>query len=78
MKNSYKCPLCGGQVFQQEVKMDLWLGEKLIVIENVPADVCQLCGEEAFSPKISKKIEKMTQKLKKPKMKTLVPVFSFA
>ena len=77
-KRYYKCPLCGGKVVSKKVKLDLWTKGKLIVIEDVPADVCDLCGEEAFSPQTSKKIDYLIRIEKKPKSETVVPIFSFA
>lgn len=77
-EKGYKCPLCHGRVTPKKVKLDLWVKGKLIVIEDVPADVCDLCGEEAFTPQISKKIDQLIRKAKKPKTQTVVPVFSLA
>ena len=71
---TYSCPLCKGKVTEKKIKLDLWVEGKLIVIEDVPADVCNLCGEEAVSPDISKKIDRLI--LGQPKSQTVVPVFS--
>lgn len=75
---SYKCPLCGGKVVEKRIKLDLWIKGKLIVIEGVPADVCDLCGEQAFSPATSKKIDRLLKRAGKPKAEAVVPIFSFA
>lgn len=75
---NYKCPICSGKIARRKVKLDLWTKGKLIVIEGVPADVCDLCGEEAFSPTTSKKIDRLIRREKKPKAETVVPIFSFA
>ena len=39
------CYFCKGRVIEQKVKVDFRWGHKLKIIENVPADVCQQCGE---------------------------------
>ena len=51
------CSYCGGQVKSQKVNVDFWYKEKLYLIENVPAGVCQQCGEQYFTAKIAKKME---------------------
>ncbi|MCS4542070.1 MAG: YgiT-type zinc finger protein [Euryarchaeota archaeon] len=34
---------------------------KLVVIEDVPANVCENCGEKYFSAKVSKEIDKLLE-----------------
>ncbi len=75
---SYKCPFCHGRVSREKVTLDLWIKGKLVVIEDVPADVCEICGEEAFAPQTSKKIDQLIKREKKPRAQTLVPIFSYA
>ena len=49
MKAKELCPICGGELEETEVKEDIWLGEELLVIENVHAKVCEKCGEKIVS-----------------------------
>ena len=49
MKAKELCPICGGELEETEVKEDIWLGEELLVIENVHAKVCDKCGEKIVS-----------------------------
>ena len=43
------CFLCGGTLKPQTVtKIQTWKGELKGVIENVPAFVCNQCGEKYF------------------------------
>jgi len=49
MKAKELCPICGGELEEKEVKEDIWKGEKLLVIENVHAKVCEKCGEKIVS-----------------------------
>jgi hypothetical protein len=37
----------------------LWLGERLIVIEDVPARVCRGCGETFYDEDILSRVEKL-------------------
>jgi YgiT-type zinc finger domain-containing protein len=43
-----ECYFCKGRVVEQKVKVDFRWGQKLKIIENVPAGVCQQCGEKFF------------------------------
>jgi YgiT-type zinc finger domain-containing protein len=36
-------------------------GESTIVIKDVPADVCENCGEYYLSEEVARKVEKMAQ-----------------
>ncbi len=49
MKAKELCPICGGGLEEAEIKEDIWLGEELLVIENVHAKVCDKCGEKIVS-----------------------------
>lgn len=39
------CPLCGGQLFVDLATMPFVLGKNVVVIKQVPAEVCDTCGE---------------------------------
>jgi YgiT-type zinc finger domain-containing protein len=71
-----KCQFCGGTVKKQTVNLDLWKKEKLYVIKNVPAKVCEQCGEKYFSSKIYGIIDKLLKEKSKPDDTMVVPVLS--
>jgi YgiT-type zinc finger domain-containing protein len=54
-----------------------WKG-KFFLFEDVPADVCQPCGETYFSPDVLEAMEKIVVNDMEPKTKVAVPVFSMA
>jgi YgiT-type zinc finger domain-containing protein len=39
------CPLCGGQLSAQIATIPFVLGKTIAVIKQVPAEVCDSCGE---------------------------------
>ena len=43
-----RCYLCGGETERQLVTAENWWGEAVSLVEGVPADVCQQCGETYF------------------------------
>lgn len=54
-----RCLLCKGNTEKQLVTVERnWNGKK-IIIEDVPADVCDQCGERFFDSKTTLKMEKI-------------------
>jgi len=43
-----QCSVCGGKVEETTVNLTLWERDKLMLIEDVPAAVCQDCGEQYY------------------------------
>jgi len=43
-----KCYFCKGKIEEKRVRVDFRWGDELVVIEDVPAEVCQQCGEKYF------------------------------
>jgi len=54
-----------------------WEG-KIFLFEDVPADVCQQCGEIYFSPDILEVMDKIVTSNMEPKTTVAVPVFSIS
>lgn len=76
MRRTYhKCHFCGGKVLEKRITVDYRWGDELIaVIENVPAGVCQVCGEQYFKADIVKKMEELVHSKEKPKKTIQVPL----
>ena len=68
MKAKELCPICGGELEETEVKEDIWLGEELLVIENVHAKVCDKCGEKIVSYDEMQRIEEVISEFNHRKM----------
>ena len=70
-----QCYLCSGILEPGYVTAENWWGEELALIENVPALICQNCGEPVFDAATCKKLDELR---KDPAPKTReVPVYSF-
>jgi len=54
-----KCQLCHGETKEKNISYNQWYKGRLVVVENVPAEVCQRCGEEYFTPEITDKIQRL-------------------
>ena len=51
------CDLCGGELAPGTTSLDIWRDDELIVLRDVPADVCQQCDEAYISPEVSEQID---------------------
>lgn len=71
------CYFCKGKVVETKVKVDFRWGRKLKVIENVPAGVCQQCGEKYFQAAVYKAMEKLAASRAKPTARVTVDVVRF-
>lgn len=72
-----ECSFCKGRVVQQKVKIDFRWGRKLTVIQDVPAGVCQQCGEKYFQSAVYKVMEKLAASRAKPAARLTVDVVRF-
>jgi len=75
-----ECYFCKGPVKADHITHIHRWGEQIIILEDVPADVCQQCGEVYFAPDVLKTLDRLTEgKLKeRPKKELRVPVYSFS
>jgi YgiT-type zinc finger domain-containing protein len=58
------------------ITVDLRIGDKLFVVEEVPAMVCNHCGEKVFTPAVTRKLQKLLARRRKAPRTVKVPVFS--
>jgi len=78
MNNCYFC--IKGELKRKKVDIVRYWGKELIALNDVPALVCQQCGEKYFDAKVSHKIDKRIQDALKRKTtipKINVPVVQF-
>ncbi|QDI91588.1 type II toxin-antitoxin system MqsA family antitoxin [Salicibibacter halophilus] len=54
-----KCFLCKGDLTHQRVSVERKWNDKKIIIEDVPAEVCEQCGEHYFDGETTLKLEKI-------------------
>ncbi len=61
-----RCYFCGhGTLWSQRVTLDLWRGDRLIIIKNVPALVCDACGERQYSLEVSREIDRLLEEMER-------------
>jgi YgiT-type zinc finger domain-containing protein len=76
MKPFEKCPICGGEVTEKEVKKML-IGGKNTAAVRISAEVCLHCGERLYSEETIKLFEKVRDKLKNNEITDFQPLGQF-
>jgi len=72
-----RCFFCKGRIVEQKVSVDFRWGAELVVIEDVPAEVCQQCGEKYISPEVYKEMENLAKTKVKPIKHVAIDVIRF-
>ncbi|MCK4476569.1 MAG: type II toxin-antitoxin system MqsA family antitoxin [Methanophagales archaeon] len=72
------CSFCGGRVKRDKVELVYQYRGKLYIFQNVPAGVCEQCGEKYLTAKVAKEIEQRIQTKEKWDKTITVPVGVFA
>ncbi len=62
MKN-IKCPECGGKMEVQLIKMKYDIKKSHITLKNIPAKVCQKCGNELIDGHTAKDVDLLISRL---------------
>ena len=72
-----RCSIEGrpGEYEHREVVHTVRQGNRIIVIDHVPAEVCTICGDVLFTPDTVRKIEILRRTIEPP-MRT-VPLYDF-
>lgn len=58
------CFFCKGQLENQLTKFIVDLGPCVVIVKNVPGQVCQQCGETSYSNEIAQQLEKIVEAVK--------------
>ncbi|NOY68857.1 MAG: type II toxin-antitoxin system MqsA family antitoxin [Deltaproteobacteria bacterium] len=58
------CPLCGGLKKNGTTTFTADMEDTLVVIRNVPATLCSLCGNEWLSDEVAANVERIVEEAK--------------
>ncbi|MBP7231674.1 MAG: type II toxin-antitoxin system MqsA family antitoxin [Syntrophaceae bacterium] len=72
-----QCPFCGGQPVKATVTFAYEEDDRYLFIENVPADVCDQCGERIYAPEVTDELLRIAGQKLCPVRKIEVPVYDF-
>ena len=60
-----KCFMCKGKLEDKNTTFLIDVGNCIIIVKNVPSQVCTQCGEVSYSDCISEKLESIVDDLRK-------------
>ena len=73
-----RCPLCGGNKAPGTTIFSVDLGDGVVVIRSVPAQVCAQCGEEWIDDQTAKDLEDIVEQARKRRHQVEVLTFPSA
>ena len=73
-----KCSIqgCPGEYEQRTIVHTVQRGERVLVFEHVPAEVCSACGDMLLSPGTIRHIETLLEQETKPEK--MIPLYDYA
>ena len=73
------CPRCGAVLMPTTVRTSIWHGDRVAIVENIPAHVCSACMEQFYDDVVSDALRRLAEEGFPPGKairEILVPVFS--
>jgi YgiT-type zinc finger domain-containing protein len=70
------CEYCGGPIVEKRVTLYRKVKDGYVVIENVPAGVCEQCGRRNYSANVLKTVEESIRGRRRVERQVLVSVYS--
>lgn len=61
--NNKRCPLCGGDMTEGATAIPFFIDEKIVVVKDVPAEICTDCGEAYMKSSVVGEIETILDRL---------------
>ncbi len=56
-----ECDVCGHPVRERLIKQDFWIKDQLVVVDDVPAGVCEKCGEKVVRADVARQIAQLVR-----------------
>ncbi len=70
------CIICKANLTKGNVNHIICLGDTIIIIKNVPANICDQCGEYYLEIKTALKLESIEEDIKKSKAEVFIVNYS--
>lgn len=78
-RESFICQYCGGSCEPQRITLTLRRSEMhFVLVRNVPADVCQNCGESQFSMGTTSRMMAALHPDRAPDEVAMIPIYDLA
>jgi len=55
------CPRCDGALVGTIVRTAIWQGERMAVVQDIPAHTCTGCGEQFYDDDVSDALRKLNE-----------------
>lgn len=73
------CHICGSTEFKQvHVDQVFIVNGNYVVVEHIPATVCEQCGEKIFSREVTEKVRELLHGEQEPVRRVEIDVFDLA
>ncbi len=59
-----ECFMCKGKLEHKKTTFMVELDNYIIIIKNVPSEVCKQCGEVSYSNEVAKQLEKLVNSVR--------------
>ena len=53
---AHLCEVCSKPTYKKVAQVTLWSGDQLVLVENVPVQVCDSCQEQFYDEDVGEKI----------------------
>ena len=75
----FTCSVCGSKESSEEFVEEVFrIDGKYVLVDQIPAGVCDRCGEETFSPETTERVRLLVHGKAKPTKSIALKVFDFA
>ncbi len=78
MTETARCPFCGGDTAPGWTSSCDTEGEMPVLITHIPALICGQCGEETWTSRVAREIERLVNERPRPSRTVSVPVYELA
>ena len=74
----FKCHVCRATQARKELVSEVFhIDGKPVLVENIPAEVCERCGEEVFSRETVEKVRTLVHGRTRPVKSVQMDVFAY-
>ena len=70
------CFMCKGKIENRLTNYIADLGNTIIIVKDVPSQVCQQCGEVSYSDEVARKLEQIVASLQEQRMEIAITHYS--
>lgn len=73
-----KCLMCKGDLRNQTSNFIADLGDCIIIVKDVPSQVCSQCGEVSYSHEVAVRLEKIVDSMRTSAMEVAIVQYNKA